>query len=270
MRQLFLFSLLFFVSCKKEQPIGSTYPIDKKIMIENQSYGNKDRNMIDIYLSKNRTLITPTVIFIHGGGWKAGDKSDFKDFASYYADSSINSISMNYSYADASKGISYIEILAEIEKVISFLKNNKEKYGSDFNEITLFGASAGGHLALLYAYKNGNIRNVVSLAGPTDFNENDLLSINGMQDLINNVVGSNSFENRSKASPITYSNNTTTFLYHGRLDTIVPYSQSEKLYNKIIVLNSENKMTLFSNCGHEFNDVAIFQIINETIDLIKK
>ncbi len=265
-----LLPFLMFASCNKNQPLESNYPVDEKVVIENQSYGTNAKNVMDVYLAKNRTSITKTVIFIHGGGWKEGDKSDFKDFASFFADSSINSITMNYRYADASSGIGYNEILDDIGNVISFMKSNSKKFGSDFNEITLFGASAGGHLALLHAYKNGNIKSVVSLSGPTDFNDNDILSINGLPELINNIVGNDSFEKRSEASPITYANNITTFLYHGKLDTIVPYSQSEKLFRKIISLNAENKLTLFANCGHGFNDETIAQIFKETIDLVKE
>jgi len=272
MRQLysFLFLLLFFLSCKKDQPFESPYTSDQKVILENQFYGDNARNAMDIYLSEDRTSFTKTVIFIHGGGWKAGDKSDFSDWASFFADSSINCISMNYRYADASKGIGYNELLDDIEKAISFLKRNREKFGTDFNDITLLGASAGGHLALLYAYKYGDIEKVISLAGPTDFNGNDILSIEGMPELINNVVGNSSFESRSKASPITYSSSTATYLYHGKLDTIVPYSQSEKLFSTISSLNAESKLTLFPDCGHEFNEEAILKVIFETIDFVKK
>jgi acetyl esterase/lipase len=265
-----IFLFLMVASCKKEQPFESDYPVDKKLVIENQLYGNNIRNVMDIYLSKNRTNDTKTIIFIHGGGWKAGDKSDFKYFASFFSDSGINTITMNYRYADASNEIDYNEILADIGKAISFIKSNSKKYGSNFNEITLFGASAGGHLALLYAYKCGNIKSVISLAGPTDFNDEAILSINGMPELVNNVVGNSSYEKRSEASPITHVNNTTTLLYHGKLDTIVPYSQSEKLFKKISALNPENKLTLFANCGHEFNDENIFNVCQETIDLVRK
>ncbi|RPJ71115.1 MAG: hypothetical protein EHM20_14885, partial [Alphaproteobacteria bacterium] len=167
-------------------------------------------------------------------------------------------------------GIDYNDILTDIGSVISFLKNNSNNYGSDFNEITLLGASAGGHLALLYTYKFGNIKSVVSLAGPTDFTDFDILSVNGMPELINNVAGNDSYENRSEASPINYADNTTTYLYHGKLDTIVPYSQSEKLFRKIIPLNSGNKLTLFANCGHEFNNEALSQVFQETIDLLSE
>ncbi len=258
--------VLIFASCSDEQ---STYSLEKKILIENQSYGNHIRNAMDIYLAKNRTHGTQTVIFIHGGGWKEGDKSDFEDFASAFADSGLNAVTMNYRYADALNGVGYNEMLADIDLVISHLRSNSEKFGSDFNEITLFGISAGGHLALLYAYKSGSIKGVVSLAGPTDFNDLDFLSIPGITEAINNLVGSDSFESRSDASPITHANTTATLLYHGKLDTVVPYSQSEKLYNKIASLNTENKLTLFANCGHGFDAQAIYQIFIEVMDFVK-
>lgn len=257
---------LIFASCNEEQ---SFYSLEKKTLIENQAYGNHVQNVMDIYLARNRTFDTQTVIFIHGGGWKEGDKSDFKDFASVFADSGLNTVTMNYRYADALNGVGYNEILDDIDHVISHLRSHSEKFGSDFNEITLFGISAGGHLALLYAYKRGNIKGVVSLAGPTDLNDIQFLSIPGILEIVNNVVGNDSYESRSDASPITYANSTPTLLYHGKLDEVVPFSQSEKLYNKIASLSSENKLTLFDNCGHGFDSESIYQIFIESIDFVK-
>ena len=82
----------------------------------------------------------------------------------------------NYNLGDAT----YVHMLADINSAINYLKNNSSVYHININSIALMGYSAGGHLALLYAYKaaaghtiNGtamhDISLVISEAGPIHF-----------------------------------------------------------------------------------------------------
>jgi len=261
---------ILFLSCKKETNQEFVYWSGEKSVIPNLTYGQDKQNTMDVYLSSNRNPGTKTIIFIHGGSWNEGDKSAYSEMASYFADFGINAVSVNYRYANAPMGVDYKAILSDIEQSILFLQSNTVKFGSNFNNITLFGGSAGGHLSLLFAYKmhNPNIKNVISLAGPTDFTDNAILAVNGMYGLIYNLIGSNDSTEWNDASPIVYTNNITTYLYHGKLDSIVPFSQSESLFKKIKSFNSRNKLLLFNNCGHEFSENAFLQIITETVQLI--
>jgi hypothetical protein len=71
----------------------------------------------------------------------------------------------------------YLQMLDDIQSAISYLQSHAAAYHINPNKIALMGHSAGGHLALLYAYmaKQGyynygdNIQLVISEAGPTNF-----------------------------------------------------------------------------------------------------
>ncbi len=43
-----------------------------------------------------------------------------------------------------------------------------------------------------------------------------------------------------------------------------------QLFSTISSLNAQRKLTLFPDCGHEFNEEAIQKVIFETVDFVKK
>jgi dipeptidyl aminopeptidase/acylaminoacyl peptidase len=120
----------------------------------------------------------------------------------------------------------------------------------------LFGHSAGAHLALLFAYKYGNltsIKNVISLSAATDLNDSLLLAIPGNQGLISNLTGDTTAGLRREASPLFYAGPSAvpSLLVHGRLDPYFPFSQSVILHDKLEASGVRNRLLLFGNEGHE-------------------
>ena len=284
----FLLFIPFFISCSQKD--GEDTPTQTfaqlaakntsqeltQILIGNNctklsdiSYGSDSRNVMDIYIPHTILATGKTVIFIHGGGWILGDKSLYNEFIPYYTSAGITCVSINYRYANSSKKVTYKELIEDIDLAIQFLKKNHTKYNSKFNDITLIGQSAGAHLALLYAYTHDNIKNTVSMSGFTDFTDPELYRINGMDSLVLNLIGGKLNNDLLKdVSPIYHYNKTTTYLYHGTEDNIVPISQAYKLFEKINPLNSNDKIYVFNDCGHSFSDIDNQIVIQQTIQLI--
>jgi acetyl esterase/lipase len=266
---LFLFQL-----CKSDDipsNTGDEITLNKNV-IKDLAYGEFSRQKLNAFLPARRNKNTPAIIFIHGGGWQTGDKSDFDAFAAAFADSSIAAFTINYRYASLSPKIGYEQQLDDIELVIQFLDSKSKEFVFNPSNICLLGHSAGGHLALLYAYrnnKNGKVDKVVSLAGPTDLTNPQFLAITGITDLVNTLTG-NDNSKREDASPLKHAKAITTHLYHGKTDVIVPYLQSEKLYEKIRFLNPKNSCSLIDNCGHGFNLYEFSRISTETSRMIKE
>ncbi|MCO6461026.1 MAG: alpha/beta hydrolase, partial [Saprospiraceae bacterium] len=145
--------------------------------IINVAYGNDPQQKFDIYLPKGRTkAITKTFILIHGGGWTSGDKADFNGGISvlknaYFPDYAI--VNINYILGNVATGhYALPDQINDIQKVIEFITSHADEYNIK-PEFVLCGHSAGAHLSMYYAYTKNNpaVKAVISLAGPTDFED---------------------------------------------------------------------------------------------------
>lgn len=141
----------------------------------------------DIHIPKVKSHCLPMMVFIHGGDWSAGDKRDMNSYAENLYDDKFITLNINYRLIpfDSLKNdlknkitdeptygsIHLAEMVSDIHSAISY---SIKKYGKiiDTTCISLFGYSAGGHLALMY---NGTkdfgitpyqIKSVFSIGGP--------------------------------------------------------------------------------------------------------
>lgn len=116
----------------------------------NISYGSHPRNTLDLYLAPRPTL-TPLIVFIHGGSFSSGDKSQA---------ASLNVISSCLQRGASFAAINYRflehapiqSILQDTARAIRFLRHNASDYNIHNQRIGAFGDSAGAGAALWLAY----------------------------------------------------------------------------------------------------------------------
>src|SRR3954470_20289779 len=66
--------------------------------VANLAYGKHERQVLDFWRSKAEKP-TPLVLYIHGGGWQAGDKNSLGGAAiQHYLDAGISVAAINYRY----------------------------------------------------------------------------------------------------------------------------------------------------------------------------
>ena len=133
------------------------------------------------------------------------------------------------------------------------------------DKFALLGASAGGHLALLQAYKNASprIRAVVDYFGPTDMADmyNNPASANapawGIALLLNGNPPSALYTSSSPINFVT-PQSPPTLLLHGGIDDIVRYQQSATLRDKLVLNGVTQQYYLYPTQGHGFigNDLV--------------
>ncbi len=148
-----LISVVLFACKKKDKPAEpAELPAQ---FLSNASYGPDPRNIMDIYLPAGRTITTtPVLIMIHGGGWSSGDKADFTPFVDTMKRRLPNYAIFNITYRLAGNGHNLFPAQEQdVKKCIEFIYNKRNEYKIS-DKIVLAGASAGGHLALLHAYKH--------------------------------------------------------------------------------------------------------------------
>lgn len=99
-------------------------------------------------------------MYIHGGGWTAGDKAfrdtgdvQASDFPRWFVDQGFVFVSLNYRLKKNNSGIaaSISEMCEDISSALRWLRANIHHYGGDADHIILLGYSSGAHLASLVA-----------------------------------------------------------------------------------------------------------------------
>lgn len=208
---------------------------------------------LDIYKPKN-AVRPPMLVFIHGGSWKGGKRSDYLVYLVAFAKKGYMTATVSYRLL---KDGPYPACVDDITDAVHWFYKNGEKYGYDPDRIALVGGSAGAHLALLAAYgwKNPKaiadsadlqvpshrIKAVVDIYGPIDFTTEYARH----QPLISSFLAHTYQESPqlyTEASPISYVTKDVppTMILHGTSDDLVPVSQSDTLKARLDLLGIPN------------------------------
>ena len=130
--------------------------------IKDIPYGPHPRELLDIYPSDKPN--SKTLFFIHGGYWRALDKSSFQFVAGAFHSYSVTTVLITYPLApDAAIG----EIVNSCHRALDWVYNNIEQYNGDPDQVYIAGHSAGGHLAtmlLVSGNHNRKIKGVCTLS----------------------------------------------------------------------------------------------------------
>jgi hypothetical protein len=113
-------------------------------------YSDEDKlQKLDIYTTGANNSLLPVLIYIHGGAWSFGDKSDIKKHTSFYTNYGIIFVSINYRLSSLHNDIKHPTHVEDCAKAVSWIFNNIKKYGGDKKNLYLSGHSSVAHLASL-------------------------------------------------------------------------------------------------------------------------
>jgi len=279
MRYLFVLLLGFnlFTSCKKEIDNGQQpeKPSEPEATYIDVSYGNDPLQKMDVYLPAGRTDTTKVLILVHGGGWTIGDKSEFTGYIPAIKQKLPGYALVNINYRlNQGPANPFPAQENDVKAAVSFVHSKRAEYKIS-EKFVLLGTSAGGHLALLHAYKYNapvKIKAAVSFFGPTDMVALYNAQSSAFQSALQTLLGGTPTGNPSmyqQSSPIQFATNQSppTILLHGGADFVVPPAQSETLKNKLQSLGVVNQYVFYPTEGHgwfgatlddSFNKIAAF------------
>jgi acetyl esterase len=112
-------------------------------------YGTHERNVIDLYLAKSETP-TPLVLYVHGGGFRGGDKSTVNqaDLRSFL-DLGFSLAAMNYRLTDSAPApAQYLDCA----RALQFLRHNAAQWNLDGKRVASTGSSAGAGTSMWLAF----------------------------------------------------------------------------------------------------------------------
>lgn len=227
---------------------------------------------LDLYLPKPiPEHPVPLVIWVHGGGWRAGSKDNT------YAPETLGD---DYAVASIDYRLSGIETfpaqIHDVKAAVRWLRAHASDYGFDPERFGAWGSSAGGHLVALLGVSCGNpdlegtvggnldqsscVQAVCDFYGPTDLLS--LLKQRGIasvrrpmaEDLLVGGPVEELADLARLASPITHvSSDSPPFLImHGSDDPVVPLAQSVDFDIALRALGIDSTLRIIDGAGHGF------------------
>lgn len=88
----------------------------------------------------------PVVVFVHGGGWRSGYRSEFVPMALRLARNGYASVTVSYRLAGEAM---YPAAVHDVRAAVRWVREHAGEYGLDPRRIALAGGSAGGQIASL-------------------------------------------------------------------------------------------------------------------------
>ena len=220
----------------------------------------------DIFLPPLEEKSRPAVLFIHGGGWIEGDRSQLRGYGILLA--RLGFVCMCNSYRLSNESIWPAQI-QDVNCAIRYLRANATDLGLDPDRIGVSGNSAGGHLSLMAAATNydqifegeggsnevsSEIKAVCAIYPPTTIRQLEML--NPLENAFLMLMGKEAKkEDFDKASPLNYvtEDYPPCMLIHGSTDSVVRLKDSTKFYEKLIEFNRPASLHIFSEEEHAFD-----------------
>jgi len=233
------------------------------------SYGADKDQTLDLLLPAGKSGPAGLVLFIHGGAWVTGSKESYLPEAIRYQALGYVTATINYRYLG--NGVMPSDELDDITAALRVIKAACAQKGVSVSRTVLVGSSSGAHLALLYAYTRASEAPVtpvavISSSAPTDFTDPAFLK-SGAGELLAGSIGINTdllatlmqtgiaqtfvptLTTLSPAKQVTRTS-VPTLMAHGKNDTIVPYSNAERLDAALTEKGVRHDFVSFPNSGH--------------------
>lgn len=250
--------------------------------LKNIKYGNApdNQNNFDAYIPNDLKDGAKVIVYIHGGSWSRGDKSELpKQLIEELAGKrGYVVVSTNYRLVKEGQNRFPAQI-EDVKKVLEFISKNAKRYKYNGDEFALMGGSAGGHLAMLYAYgydEKKQVKTVVDLWGPTDLTDKSIRPDGSDADnIVINFLGEKDVNAQitRQASPswhLTKETAVPTILFHGEKDPLVNVSQAKNLYKKLQDLQVPAVLETYPEEKHGMSPAAAVDVFTKMIAWLEK
>ncbi len=254
-------------------PVMAAPDNQKPKVIANLPYANESpAQKLDIYLPADGAKTPlPLIIWVHGGAWEEGDKKycPVADVTRYgFVLASIN-------YRLSREAIFPAQI-HDCKAAVRWLRAHAKEYRINPDRITVWGESAGGHLAALLGTSgedqflegtvgenlqfSSKVQAVIDWFGPTDLLAlaDEAIksgSFSATENPLTRLFGGNSEDQKKLAelaNPIRYAtkDDPPFLIMHGTKDPLVPLSQSKILNQALQKAGVTSTLIIIQNAGH--------------------
>ncbi|MDB6117027.1 MAG: putative lipase/esterase [Verrucomicrobiaceae bacterium] len=257
------------------------------------AYAGNDnpRQQLDLFLPRKRNSDKPlpVVVFIHGGGWKAGNKSDgSRSLEPFVASGDYAGVPVGYRLTNEAQWPAQIH---DCKAAIRWVKAHAKEYHLDADHIGVWGTSAGGHLVSILGTsgdvpelegrlgsnlkQSSRVACVVNYFGPENFitmatqkSTVDRTTRDYPEALLIGGRVQDQPDAARRASPVTYiSKDDPPFLTaHGTEDPLVPFAQATELHEALKKVGVFSTLLTMQNGGHGFGSKLLEEAVKRFLD----
>ena len=188
---------------------------------------------------------SPTLLAIHGGGWKNGEPRQFFPHARYFALRGIPAFSVEYRLVDTAMGTTIHDCVSDSNDAVTYIRNHAVEFGIDPERIAVMGDSSGGHLAAC-----------TGTLPPATNRANAVINCNGIMDLtgtwISNVPDRDPIVAASLSPLFNISSNTAPMLHIHGLADIGLSPQTEAMHTALTNSGIHSELHWLQDAKHAF------------------
>jgi acetyl esterase/lipase len=219
---------------------------------------------LDLYLPDADDA--PVVLFVHGGGWRAGSRTVFVPHVSA-ADSFDRVVRAGFAVVSIDYRLSaeahFPAQVHDVREALAWVRKSGDEYGFDGSRVVLWGESAGATLAALVGLEpSSGVLGVIDWYGPANLvsmadglspedaavtRETGWLGVSALDDP----------ERARSASPVFAVSATAPpfHIEHGIEDSAVPIAQSEELADALAAIGARVEFVAVPGANHLWGGV---------------
>jgi acetyl esterase/lipase len=259
----FWIAFIFLLSCA-----GSVRAAFTSVTNLRYQTGTQVRQVLDIHRpAPVPSSPMPVILWIHGGGWLVGHKDDAPQI-NEITNAGYVLAAMNYRYSSTAPFPAQIQ---DVKAAIRFLRANAAAYNLDPSRISVWGQSAGAHLAALAAVTSGvsqttlgqpfdvganlsfssAVQACVAFATPSylgDAAVNDTTVSTYLGGLLPGALPTAQAANCY--NPAYLGNDPPFLVVHGLTDTLVPPIYGSNLHNALVAAGGSSTYVPLPGVGH--------------------
>ena len=236
--------------------------------------------LLDLYVPpKKPDGPLPIVVWIHGGGWRGGDKRRCRALLLVKRGYAVASV--NYRL---SREATFPAQIHDCKSAIRWIRANAKKYSIDPDRIGVWGGSAGGHLVALLGTSGGvkalegdganldqssRVQAVADFCGPADLTA--FKGADRSRRLLEAFLGGPVDDNLAKAalaSPVTHitKDDPPFLIMHGSADPVVPAAQSRRLPTALKKAGIDTTLRIIEGAGHGVSGPGVHNQVTAFFD----
>lgn len=279
-------ALTVLAACGAEPPAGGDseeFWSHRFDLTEDLAYGQDPAQRLDLYLQgswigepdyfERAPDPRPTLLYIHGGGWTQGDKTEQAPWLLPYVQRGWHVANMTYRHGPRTAPSAVDDALCALKWIV----DNAGRYGFDPGRIVVSGGSAGGHLALVagilgpreghpcHTGENFRVSAVINWYGITDIAALDSYLADAMPEAnyAREWAGGEArlagLSDRYSPIHLVDDGAPPILTIHGEEDSIVPHEQAVSFHARLAELGTVHELHSLPGASHVGFTEAQFQ-----------